>query len=182
MGYWATVSNIFGIIGTNVEPIFGARSSLRIDKRYENISRSVDGGQSFVIMSQSSRVHERPAFAKVGQRTVVTQETTASALSSCHFVFIKRNIMSMRWPQKLCSSRLPHSRHRHCSGQCWSCRWTNRDAVVRRAVPRVDTAPQSSWWLWVANRIESSRIFMWPLIIITQSIKNNCRQRRTSLW
>ena len=55
---------------------------LRIDKGDHNISGSLSGGQPFVVVRQSSRVHEHPTFLRGRNSTVVANESATATLEN----------------------------------------------------------------------------------------------------
>lgn len=55
--------------------------SLWIYERYHNVASSFRDGKSFVIVSESPGMHKSPSFPKIGDRAIVSQETTSSSLN-----------------------------------------------------------------------------------------------------
>lgn len=58
----------------------------RVDEGHCNVASAVGSGQAFVEMSQSSWVHEAPAFPWWMYGTVIPMETATPALKVCVFV------------------------------------------------------------------------------------------------
>lgn len=58
------------------------KRSSRIHKRDSDVSNPLYGGQALMVVSEASRVHERPALPGSFNGAVVPQEPTAAALNT----------------------------------------------------------------------------------------------------
>ena len=56
----------------------------RIDERDHDVARASCGGQTLVLVRQTSRVHQRPALAQLRHGAVVAREANTTALERFH--------------------------------------------------------------------------------------------------